>query len=465
MRAAHNLAVRLPFLNRSAELARIRGALDVPETNLVIVFGRRRLGKSRLVQEAIAGRPAVYYVGDDRDAPLQREDLARQVESLVPGFARVGYPDWAPLLDRLSVDAPPGSVLALDELPALVRASPELPSLLQKLVDRPEGGLHLVATGSSQRMMHGLVLDATAPLYGRARELLEVRPMGLTWLARALGVKSAAEAVAQYSVWGGVPRYWELARDHDDLFEAVQRLLLDPLGVLHREPERLLLDEMEDTARSATLLALVGRGVHRVSEMGSRLGLPASTLARPLGRLVDLGFLVREVPFGRSVRDTKRSFYRIADPLMRFWYRFVEPNRSRLAAGQVPEVAREVRAAFPEHEGQVFEDLVRDGVARIEVAGRRWRPGGRWWGRGTDGTELEIDVVAEASDDPGVVLVGEVKRSLSGREARSRLAELRAKASRCPELKGREVVATLWVARPQGRLPPEVVPAARLMEA
>lgn len=457
-------AVALPFLNRADELARLRGALDQKETSLVVVFGRRRLGKSRLVLEALGDRPAIYYVGDDRDAALQREDLARQAEALIPDLSRVRYPDWAALLDRILSEAAPGTVLALDELPTLVRSSPELPSLLQKLVDRPPGPCHLVVAGSSQRMMQGLTLDASAPLFGRAREILEIRPMTLPWMARALGVSSAADAVSHYAVWGGVPRYWELARDYPDLASAMTGLVLDPLGPLHREPERLLLDDISDVARTSSILALVGRGVRRVSEMGRRLGLPATSLSRPLARLVDLGYLIREVPFGRSVRDTKRSFYRIADPLTRFWYRFVEPNRSRLAGGQVEAVARQVMASLPEYEGQAFEAIVRDALPRVEVRARRFHPGQRWWGRAADGEQMELDVVAESVEDSGVVLVGEVKRSATAREARSLLAALAEKAGRCPALEGRTVLPSVWVLRARGRLPPGVIPASRLLE-
>ena len=127
------------------------------------------------------------------------------------------------------------------------------------------------------------------------------------------------------AVWGGVPRYWELAADHPSHAEAVRALLVDPLGILHREPERLLLDEMTDTTRAASILVLIGQGCHRISEIAGRLGHPATSLARPLGRLVELGFAAREVPFGASERDSKRSLYRIADPFLRTWFRFVEP--------------------------------------------------------------------------------------------------------------------------------------------
>ena len=211
--------MRLPFLNRERELSRLARSLASRGTSLVAVYGRRRLGKSRLVQQGLADRTAVYYVGDDRDGPVQRASLAREVARLLPGFAQVGYPGWEELLERFWRDAPDGTVLALDEFPALVQSSPELPSLLQKIVDRAGGRQRgLVLCGSSQRMMHGLVLDAKAPLYGRAQEILKIEPLHPHWLKQALHLRTAREVVEHFAVWGGVPRYWELVVGHRGLW-------------------------------------------------------------------------------------------------------------------------------------------------------------------------------------------------------------------------------------------------------
>ena len=322
-------------------------ALGARRGSLLVLYGRRRLGKSRLLLETLAGRNAAYYVGDDRAAALQIADVARGVAGGVPGFDEVEYPEWNALLERWERDAPRGAVLALDEFPSLARRSPELPSLIQKLVDRGAGGKHVVLCGSSQRMMHGLVLDGSAPLYGRAREILRIEPLEPRWLGEALGLGRAADVVEHWAAWGGVPRYWELARGHASREEALRELVLDPRGVLHREPDRLLRDEMDDLAQAASILSLVGRGAHRSSEIAGRLGSPATALSRPLALLVELGLLERELPWGRTTRDSKRTRYRIADPFLRLWFRFVDPARSRLGAGLVDDVAQELEAEWP----------------------------------------------------------------------------------------------------------------------
>ncbi len=436
--------MRLPFLDRRRELARLEGVLRGSTPGLAVVYGRRRLGKSRLVQRVLEGRRAVYYVGDDRAGALQREALAREVAALLPGFASVRYPDWGALLERFFAEAPPGAVLALDELPALAASSPELPSVLQRVLDARVGPHHVVLAGSSQRMMHGLVLDGSAPLYGRAQESFKVGPLPVGWLREGLGVRGARTAVEAWSAFGGVPRYWELAAGRGGAREAFAGLALDPLGVLHGEPERLLYDELDDAARASSVLALVATGASRASEIAGRMGLPMTTLSRPLARLVDLGLVAREVPFGESPRDAKRSLYRVADPFLRAWFRFVEPNRSRLERGDVALVSRELGARWPQHVAEAWEELARASVPQLRLAGGAWATGERWWGRDRGGAPLELDLIAPCVAEPKRVLVGEVKLTVTEREVDRALTDLRERASRCPILAGKRIDFVLF---------------------
>jgi hypothetical protein len=357
-------------------------------------------------------------------------------------------------------------VLALDEFPSLVASGREVPSLVQKRIDQETAtGLHLVLCGSSQRMMQGLVLDRTAPLFGRATEVLPVAPLTAGWTGAALGLREGPRVVEAFSVWGGVPRYWELAADAGELHRAVRNLVLSPLGVLHDEPASLLLDDLREVTQASSILALVGAGCHRLSEIAGRLGKPATSLARPLARLLDLGLVRRDLPFGTTTRDSKRSAYRLDDPFLRFWFRFVEPNRSRLQARLVAEVARDIAKAFPHHVAGIWEDLVRQSVPRARYFGRDWGRAASWWGAGRDRAPLEVDVVAETADRSGL-LVGEVKWS-DRVDPERELAALRRKAANLPLAEGREVLLALWVrsgrvgSRASCFTPRDVLPALR----
>lgn len=449
--------MKLPFLDRDEETARLARLVASPEGSLAVLYGRRRCGKSRLLREGLPPERSIYYVGDEREGTLQRASLAAEIARLLPGFDQVTYPDWSSLCARFWNEARPGTALILDEFPALAAMARELPSVLQKHVDRfPERRLHLLLAGSSQRMMQGLVLDRTAPLFGRAREILKIAPLRAGWIQSALRLRDPAEAVEAYAVWGGVPRYWELAGDHPDLATAVRSLILSPLGVLYEEPSRLLLDDFRDTAQAASILGLIGQGCHRVSEIAARLGKPVTSLSRPLERMIEMDLVARETPFGTSARTSKRTLYRITDPFLRYWFRFVQPDRSRLEARQLAAVEKDVAARFPHHAGEIWEELARASVPVLNCFDRTWSPAGRWWGPGLDRQPLEIDLVAESTTGDAF-LIGEVKWSSSDDPART-LQELERKAARLPFTVGKEVFLALWLKAPvRGALSRQVV--------
>ena len=440
--------MRLPFLDRARELSRLRRALSRPGGSLIAVYGRRRCGKSRLLQEALRGHEHAYYLADLSDASIQRHTLSVETERVVPGFAAASYGDWAAILETWRLRAPEDAWLVLDELPYLVQVSPALPSILQRIVDAPgERPLRLLACGSSQRMMHGLVLDETAPLYGRAAEIIKVEPMPPEALPAALRL-DAEDSVVAYSIWGGLPRNWELAADYGSTPEALAALVLDRNGVLHGEPLRLLLDDMRSAVQANSLLALVGSGCHRLSEIAGRVGQSATNLSRPLSRLIDLGYVRREVPFGESIRSTRRSLYRLDDPFLLFWYRFVAPNQSRLEVDLIDTVHAEVLDRLAGHVAEVWEWLARRSVPYTAIDGLHWNLASRWWGRGNGGDPLEIDVVAESTDGHHLLL-GEAKWS-DRANPREILSALRRKAESIPFRRGRRMHFALWLKRGGG---------------
>ena len=344
--------------------------------------------------------------------------------------------------------------------------APELPSLLQNFIDRRERKFSLIICGSSQRMMQGLVLDASAPLYGRATEVLKIRPLEPGWIQDALQVEGV-QAVEAYGVWGGVPRYWELAREFGSQEEGVKELVLDRDGLLNSEPERLLIDDLRSTTQAHSLLSLVANGCHRLSEVASRLGKPAGSLSRPLAHLIDMGYLRRELPWGESEKSTKRSLYKLDDPFLRLWYRYVQTNRSLLERDLVDAVYADMQRSFSAHVAAVWEDLARESAVRLEIAGKRWRPAQRWWGRGLNGKNMEIDLVALSLDGRSLLL-GEVKW-----EQRTNVGEviekLKQGADNFPHIDDREVVLACWLRQSGGNygegesvfVPEDVIPVLR----
>lgn len=452
----------MKFLNRKAELERLHGLTRRDDGGLAVVLGRRRLGKTRLLLEWAARHKAVYSVADESAPALQRRYLAEAVAARLPGFDQVEYPDWARLLARLARDARVAGwrgPFIIDELPYLVAASPELPSVLQRWLDHEARQARLVVAlaGSSQRMMHGIVLSADAPLYGRAREIIDVRPLYPALARQAFGFRDASSLVAAHAAWGGVPRYWELAVGAaDTVEEQLERLVLDPLGPLHREPDRLLVEDVPSAAEVRPVLDAIGAGAHRVSEIAARIGKPATALSRPLERLTSLGLVTREVPFGEPPRGSKRSLYQIQDPFFRLWFRVVAPHRALLASG-TPRTRRALlERHWPGLLAAAWEELCRALLPALSrrsplAAAGSWLPPGRWW----HGAAPEWDVVAESADGRRV-LAGEAKWSKSPFDAGDLERECRALAAKpLPRLPAKfakhEIERVLFIPHVAGR--------------
>lgn len=291
-------------------------------------------------------------------------------------------------------------------------------------------------------MTQGLVLDPKAPLFGRAREAFEIRPLTPRWLGPALGLRSAIDFVAAWNVWGGLPRYWELAAAFADRRAAVDALVLDPSGPLHDEPSRLLLEERPPAVGLRPMLDAIGAGAHKVSEIAGRIGAPATSLARSMTRLVELGLVVRETPFGQPERSTKRALYRLADPFLRLWFSLVAPRRAMLA-----QVDRRARLALfderaPHLDAASWEELRRAMVPRLAGAlGESFGPAQRFW----EGSGPEWDVVAERSPR-GAHLLAEVKWSAKPASAEFLLAaHTEAMARGVPPFAKRRIVHALFV--------------------
>ena len=386
----------MKFLDRDEELSRLDRLARRSGGGLAVVYGRRRVGKTRLLLQWCDRHDGLYTVADQSSADIQRRYFAQVAARRLPGFADVDYPDWRSLLARLSAEAHANrwrGPIVFDELPYLVLSSPEIPSVLQHWVDHDarQAGLVVAVAGSSQRMMQGLTLSADAPLYGRARELLELAPLDAVYLAEALGTRRVGDLIEHYAAWGGIPRYWELAAEESGT--PVQR-------------------------------------IERLVEIAGRVGRPATSMSRPLDRLVGMGLVRREVPFGESEKKSRRSLYKIGDPFFRLWFRVVAPNRATLASGTSRTRLDLLAGLWPTLMASAWEELCRWRIPRQRRSSALarsgpWGPAGRWW----KGGMAEWDIVAESMDGKKLLL-GEAKWSAKPHTTRSLASEVRTLVSK-----------------------------------
>ena len=435
----------MEFVDRIDEATRLKDALAREKASLVVMYGRRRLGKSTLIKRVLTYND-VYFLADRSEGQHQRALLAKVIAQIFPDFDKLTYPDWESMFRAINYRADKCFTLCLDEFPYLVEQSPELPSVLQKLVDEKQLKYNFVLCGSSQNMMYGLFLDSTAPLYGRADEIMRLAPIRLPYIREALRL-DAINAIEEYAVWGGVPRYWELRENRNSLDDALWHNILSGSGTLYEEPIKLFQDDVKDIVKTSTIMSYIGTGANRLSEIAARCNEPATNLSRPLKKLIDLGFLEKDVPFGIDEKNAKKSLYKIADPFMAFYYQFVVPNRSFIELGRRLPIEQALTAHFSKYVSMQWEKLCRDAVTGNLVKGIVYGKAKRWWGsvlnEDKKPEQVEFDVMTE-SLDKRFLLVGECKWTAK-ENGKLLTAELLRKANLLPFAKNHTIVPMLFL--------------------
>lgn len=429
------------FVNRGEEISRLELALNQEKAQLIVIYGRRRCGKSALIRRMV-DKDTVYFSSDMREMPLQIRSLSERIEKEVPGFSVPVYPGWDSLFRSLNRSLKHRITLCIDEFPYLVKNSPDLPSVLQNIHDDDaHSNFNLILCGSSQMMMHDMVLNKKAPLYGRAGEIMKIHPMSPVYLMEYLRL-SALESVTEYSIWGGVPRYWEIRRSTGNLDKALSYHVINQYGLLADEPERLFSDEIRTSVQAFTLLSLIGSGCHRLSELAARMGKPSTHLSGILSFLVELRYVRRELPFGETVRSTRKTLYKIDDSFLNFWFTFVLPEKSRIDLGLGSQVLRKIKKNLDSFVATTWEEMCRKSVPYI-FKDQEFKPACRWWGSGLDRNPLEIDVIAESADKKAL-LAGESKW-VEKADAEEEFGTLMKKVNNLPFAKGKKILPVLFL--------------------
>lgn len=399
------------FVGRQNELALMRAELTAPRASLAVIYGRRRVGKSTLIREAIKSQPHVFYQATRITSSLSLDafklEIARALgaDELLPGIT-----DWLAVLHYLAKAAErrPGLVVVLDEFPYLADADPALPSIVQKFWDSGaprQGNLKLLLCGSMIAQMEELLAERN-PLYGRKTLTLDLAPLSFREVAQFVPRFTAEDKLMTCSVFGGMPFYLQLLDRGATLQSNVIELLLTQTGSLVDEPVVLLQSELREVSRYASVLAAIADGCTKHGDIIGRVREinDSKTLSPYLDKLERMRLIriVKSMDAGPKGRDRR---YFIADPLIAFWYRFVQPNLSSVAQGFGSEVWRhQVAPNLDEFMGGAFEEICREHARRFSqenICAPAQEIGQVWQ------ADYDIDIAGKLLD--GTMIYGECK--------------------------------------------------------
>lgn len=382
------------LIGRATELAILQNRYDRAGGQLALVYGRRRIGKSFLLEQFTHGKPAVFYQATQQAEEAELESFTRAVQPIVGGeYLPEGYrfPSWENALNFVQErNRTPRLIVILDEFPYLAESTPGLPSVIQRWWDRggKDSSIMLVLCGSAQTFMETLDAQA-APLHQRFTAKIHVGPLGYRDAAAFTPALSAEDKARVYAILGGTPLYLRQWNEREDLRTNLLELFADPASTLVDSAELVLSTDIHDARAPYRALQAIALGASKYSQIRDKAKLSTE---RVMPRLIDIGLVEKRTPATEHPERTKRSVYAIADNYFRFYFRFIATNRGQISRGLGTQVVdNAILPYLDDYMEPAFEAIARDFVRSL--VGRGELPGddvGVWWS--TDG-QHEIDVV------------------------------------------------------------------------
>ena len=395
----------MTFVNRESEIQFLLDRMTSNQAELVIVYGRRRIGKTELLRKAFVKGKAIYFVADLGADQDQRRRFSEVVNLSYPNPLLQADipPDWDSLLRYIITLAEEERiVLVLDEFPYLCSSDPALPSILQRIWDEvgKDSKLYLILCGSFISFMEREVLGHKSPLYGRRTGQLLVHPLPLRTLKGFFPAYSPEERISAYAILGGVPAYLIQFTDKLSIRQNIEKQILKPTAFLHDEVRFILMEELRDPKHYLSVLQSIAFGNTRMNDIVQRTGIERGPVSKYLSVLQDLRLIERETPVTeKHPEKSRKGIYRLSDNFFRFWFRFVLPYKSRLVEGGERKVMEEeILPHMDNFIGQVFDKICVEILRYLineEKLELTYDQAGRWW----NGNE-EIDLVAMAGDKP-----------------------------------------------------------------
>lgn len=401
------------FIGRERELNALERLYQSNKFEFAVIYGRRRVGKTALINKFIDDKNAIYFMGVESNAKQNLENLSKSIMEYVSGTEIDSiFSSFQSALEYVfKLSEKERIILAIDEYPYVARSSKSLASTLQLLIDKykDKSKLMLILCGSSMSYMEDHVLAYKAPLYGRRTAQMKLVPFDFEETCRYFKNFSDEDKALIYGVVGGTPQYLLQIDDNLSVEENIKNTFLNPVSFLYEEPINLLKQEVREPAIYTAVIAAVATGASRMSEISGKVGEDTNVCSMYLKNLINLGIVQKETPYGEKA--SRKSVYSIEDNMFRFWYRFVFENNSIIARGAADLVYKRIEPQLSDYMGKVFEEICRQYLWKQLLSGNcpvEFASLGRWWGNNPkEKRQEEIDIMGE--QDKNTALFAECK--------------------------------------------------------
>lgn len=401
------------FIDRIDELATLEREYQHTHSSLVVIYGRRRVGKTALITKFISDKPNVFFLASEESETSNRKIFKDKIADFTNNalLKNVNVDNWDILFSEF-VKHIPGTkkILVIDEFQYLCKANRSFSSILQRIWETELKGknIMLILCGSHMSMMESETLNYSSPLYGRRTAQILLRQIPFRFYSEFYPNRSEEELCLFYSVTGGVPKYMEQFTAYTDIYTAIKENILDRNSFLYDEPNFLLRNELGEVGTYYSIIKTIATGHRKLSKIAESMEEKQSNLSAYLQTLINLDILEREVPITENNPDkSKKGLYRIKDNYILFWFKFIYPNISLIESGHADAVLEQIRQNFiVNHAAHIYEDICQEKLRTIngsEKLGFLYNQIGRWWDN-----NHEIDLVALNSTGKEI-LFGECK--------------------------------------------------------
>lgn len=360
----------MKFLGREKEILDLEKEY-ARDGGFVVIYGRRRIGKTTLIKQFIKSKTAFYFLATKEVESQSMKRFAGVIARTTGNsvMQKAAFSDWLDLFQAVA-DYKPNEkkVLVIDEFPYLVKVNDSFPSILQNAWDEilKDSNVMLILCGSLISMMKKHALSYESPLYGRRTAQMRIAPLPFTTVYENQKL-SFEEAAEQYSITGGVPKYMEFFSDGQPLYEQIKENVLSKNGFLYEEPNFLLTDEVQVPTNYFSIIKVIADGNHKLGTIAGILGLETSALTPYLKTLSELGFIEKQVPVTeKNAEKTRKGLYFISDNFLRFWFRYVYPYKGELEIDNMQISLDELDKDFKEKfVAFAYEDICKEIFARL----------------------------------------------------------------------------------------------------
>ena len=358
------------FLGREKEILDLEKEY-ARDGGFVVIYGRRRIGKTTLIKQFIKSKTAFYFLATKEVESQSMKRFAGVIARTTGNsvMQKAAFSDWLDLFQAVA-DYKPNEkkVLVIDEFPYLVKVNDSFPSILQNAWDEilKDSNVMLILCGSLISMMKKHALSYESPLYGRRTAQMRIAPLPFTTVYENQKL-SFEEAAEQYSITGGVPKYMEFFSDGQPLYEQIKENVLSKNGFLYEEPNFLLTDEVQVPTNYFSIIMVIADGNHKLGTIAGILGLETSALTPYLKTLSELGFIEKQVPVTeKNAEKTRKGLYFISDNFLRFWFRYVYPYKGELEIDNMQISLDELDKDFKEKfVAFAYKDICKEIFARL----------------------------------------------------------------------------------------------------